>query len=89
MLVNESFSIEQEVTTQKEANEAIATLVRQASNLIEAAQCVADNFGLDFNSPIGDYGMGGVYIGTGTEEFPQNGWEASDVGKWISSSANC
>lgn len=89
MLVNESFNIEQEVTNQKEANEVLSKLVRQADTLIEAAQCVADEFGLTFDSPIDQYGMGGRYIGEGTEEFPAESWRASDAGKWISSSSQC
>ncbi len=89
MLVNESFSIEQEVTTQKEANELMYKLISQAGTLVSNAQCVADQFGLTFNLDIGGYGMGGTYIGEGTDEFPMEGWRASSAGEWQASSQSC
>ncbi len=61
--------------TKEEANGKLADILAQASQLICDAETLADKYGLGFNSPIGEYGMGGYYQG--------------DEGGWMASSQDC
>lgn len=69
--------------SKEQANALIAEKLVEVSVAITECQKIADQFALTFYSPIGAYGMGGQYCGTGC--YDQDG----EAGRWISSSEGC
>lgn len=59
----------------QDANARIAAKLKEASALVKECEAIAKEFGVDFESPIGAYGMGGNFDGAS--------------GEWNSSSSNC
>lgn len=70
----------------QEAYKVILLKLDQAKRLIDECESLADKHALEFNSPIGAYGMGGTYVGTGARDEDEYG--DNDEG-WVSSSRRC
>ncbi len=71
--------------TKEEANKVLEVRLIEARRVIKECRDLADEYGLQFESPIPEYGMGGTYYGENmTEE-----WAESNKGKWMPSSQSC
>ncbi len=78
-----------EKMSKEEANKLLAEKLKAASDLIKECETLADEHGLSFSSPVGEYGMGGQFYGRGPAN-EDGEWEESDSNYgWVSSSANC
>jgi len=73
------------VMTKQEANGKLSDILKQVKSLMTSAENLADEYGLEFSSPIGKYGMGGWYVG---KKNSDEDWSPSSHG-WQASSQSC
>lgn len=71
-----------EDTVKREKLEEIAVLLNQAQKLVNEAEIIADEYGLEFDLDVGGYGMGGTYYSEKYVEeqgsrYMEAGWNAS------------
>lgn len=70
--------------TQQEAAKAISDLIKQAQELVNQAESIADENDVSFSVNFGGYGMGGYYDPNDKEDQ----W-GNDNGGWHASSQGC
>lgn len=70
----------------REALEKIAKLISEAEGLVNEAESIADEHGLEFDVNFGGYGMGGTYYSEKYHE--EQGMRWSEPG-WNASSNSC
>jgi hypothetical protein len=75
--------------SKEEANKVLSEKLAAVKALMSECENLADEHGLSFSSPIGEYGMGGQFYGKGPAN-EDGEWEESDSNYgWVSSSNNC
>lgn len=80
--------------TKEQATSKIAELLKQAQELVNEAETVADQTGVLFNINFGGYGMGGSYFpnpdGQEWANSDYDYWYPSDTDNgWYASSQSC
>lgn len=73
-----------EKLTKEQANLLISAKLEEAKKLIADCEVLADQYGLVFQTPILEYGMGGYYQGKDPNwQSSACEWETSDEGgRW-------